>query len=131
MSPVELAEATIDAIASRVAELLRAHPIEPREPDALIDAGELARRTGVSRTWIYQHARELGAIRLGGGPNARLRFDPSTIDFALAAQQQPAKQQAPKARPRRSASAADVPLLPIKDSSPPMSRFYFVRRRSH
>lgn len=39
-----------------------------------VDAAELARRRAVERDWVYAHARELGAIRLGG-PRGRLRFD--------------------------------------------------------
>lgn len=34
---------------------------------------------GVSIDWVYANARALGAIRLGSGPRARLRFDRATI----------------------------------------------------
>jgi hypothetical protein len=40
----------------------------------LIDAAELARLLGVQRGFIYDHAAELGAIRLGSGSRPRLRF---------------------------------------------------------
>jgi hypothetical protein len=46
----------------------------------LIDAAQLAVLLGVSRDFIYEHADELGALRLGSGPRARLRFD---LDAAL------------------------------------------------
>jgi hypothetical protein len=62
----------IEQIARRVAQLIgtaHAHP-GPR----YVDAGDLARMLGIERHWIYAHARELGAIRLGG-PRGRLRFD--------------------------------------------------------
>jgi hypothetical protein len=69
---VRLDQADIEAIAQRVAELLddatRAVPVR------LIDARELAEALGVDREWIYAHARQLGAVRLGGG-QGRLRFD--------------------------------------------------------
>jgi hypothetical protein len=32
----------------------------------------------VSRDYVYSHANELGAIRLGTGPKTRLRFDVET-----------------------------------------------------
>lgn len=37
----------------------------------------------MSRTWVYEHADELGAIRLGRGPKARLRFDVETVSQIL------------------------------------------------
>jgi hypothetical protein len=42
----------------------------------LVDAKELARLLGVSRSAVYDHARDLGAIRIGAGQRGRLRFDP-------------------------------------------------------
>lgn len=41
----------------------------------LVDAQELADVLGVSRDYVYRHASELGAIPLGSGPKARIRFD--------------------------------------------------------
>ena len=41
----------------------------------LIDAATLARELNVSRTWVYDHADELGAIPLGAGERPRLLFD--------------------------------------------------------
>ena len=79
----ELSPRAIEAIATRVIELLHEHPQQPQHPDSLIDVAELARQTGLSRTWIYEHARELGAIRLGDGPRARLRFNPDTVKRLL------------------------------------------------
>lgn len=69
-TPVQLAPESIEAIAQRVAELVR-------DPEAVqfIDAIEVARRFGVSREWVYAHAEELGAVRLGDGPRPRWRFD--------------------------------------------------------
>jgi hypothetical protein len=62
-----------EAIAHRVVELLRAEEAEER-PARLVDAATLARELGVEREWVYAHAEQLGAVRLGG-PNGRLRFD--------------------------------------------------------
>ena len=61
----------VEAIARRVAELLGARTEAPRR---YVDAAALARTLGVEREWVYSHATQLGAIRLGG-PHGRLRFD--------------------------------------------------------
>jgi hypothetical protein len=63
--------ASIEAIAGRVAELLRADSAHGR----LVDATTLAEALGVDRSYVYAHAAELGAIRLGSGSKPRLRFD--------------------------------------------------------
>jgi hypothetical protein len=44
------------------------------EDEALVDATTLAEQLGVSRDYIYDHARHLGAVRIGNGPRPRLRF---------------------------------------------------------
>ena len=78
--PMTLDDDDIEQIARRVAELIgsaHAHP-GPR----YVDAGDLARMLGIERDWVYAHARELGAIRLGG-PRGRLRFDVARVSDAL------------------------------------------------
>jgi hypothetical protein len=67
---VRLTEEQIDRIAERVAERLR----EPTRSQ-LVDAATLAGQLGVSRDFVYAHARALGGKRLGRGPRERLRFD--------------------------------------------------------
>jgi len=105
----------IEAIARRVAELLHEDPRPDRQSAGLIDAAELARRLGMDRSWVYSHAAELGAVRLGTGPNARLRFDPERATRALnpvgdpPARTEP-RRQAVRRRPRR----RRAPLLPVK-----------------
>jgi hypothetical protein len=41
----------------------------------LVDAATLGRELGVSRQFVYDHAEELGVLRLGSGRRPRLRFD--------------------------------------------------------
>lgn len=115
---VTLDPADVDAIAQRVAELLRGEPVSPE----LIDAAEVARRHGMSRDWVYEHADELGACRLGSGPRARLRFAPAVVaEYAEAAEpfptSTPARRSAPpsKLRPRSD-------LLPIHTATKGGSR---------
>lgn len=69
----------IEAIAARVASLVIAE-IRPGS-GRYVDATALAKHLGVDRDWVYAHASELGALRLGG-THGRLRFD---LDQALAA----------------------------------------------
>ena len=65
-----LDEDDVEAIAQRVAQIVRPEPLP-----GLVSADVVSARFGVSRTWVYAHADELGVIRLGDGPRARLRFD--------------------------------------------------------
>ena len=77
---VQVDPALIEAIALRVAELIRG---ELSLPARLLTPSEVAARFGVSRTWVYAHADELGAMRLGTGPKARLRFDAGRVTSAI------------------------------------------------
>jgi hypothetical protein len=82
---VRLDPASIEAIAARVAELL-APRLEPpvRTPPRLLSAAEVAKWWGVERSWVYAHATQLGARRLGAGERPRLRFDPDEVAARLA-----------------------------------------------
>jgi hypothetical protein len=82
---------------------------------ALVDAATLGRVLGVSRQFVYDHAEELGVLRLGSGRRPRLRFDlevakrswPSDDGKTSPA----ADARAAGARSRRSSRAS---LLPIR-----------------
>jgi hypothetical protein len=93
-----LSPAIIEAIAQRVAELLRA---DLPAVQTLLTPSEVAERFAVSRTWVYEHAEDLGAIRLGGGPRARLRFDPERVRQALGRAPRPAAPRDGAHRPAR------------------------------
>jgi hypothetical protein len=115
-SRVKLDPQTVDAIARRVVELLRQ---QERRAGKLVDAAELARRLGVDRSWVYTHAIDLGAVRLGNGPRPRLRFDPRLAVARLRAGVGAEGRSKPSKPPRRCvptrADAGDRPrLLPIK-----------------
>ena len=77
----EIADRLSGAIVARVVELLRGQGLSPRpsESTAWLDAQEVAQRLGVSREWVYEHADELGALRIGSGPRPRLRFPPQIL----------------------------------------------------
>lgn len=75
-----LADAIAERSAARFVELLRDTPTH----GPLVDAATLADMLGVDRSYVYAHADELGAIRLGEGSKPRLRFDPQTAREAFA-----------------------------------------------
>jgi hypothetical protein len=85
----------------------------------LLSPAELATRLGKSRTWIYEHADELGAIRLGDGTKPRLSFDLAIARERLAALAGGHLRPAPKPhrKRRRRSGNGGPPLLPIKGST--------------
>jgi hypothetical protein len=109
---MRLEPADIEAIAQRVVELLpaRAKVANVR----YVDAAELARVLSVERDWVYAHARELGAVRLGG-PRGRLRFDLRQIQRTLAERRQPSTDGPQRAPRRRAPRPSDgLELLPYE-----------------
>ena len=74
---MSLSPAEIEAIAQRVAELI-VDRLAESDRARLVDAAHVAQLLGVERDWVYAHADQLGAIRLGG-PRGRLRFDLETV----------------------------------------------------
>lgn len=83
VTPVELSDDAVDAVARRLAEILvEAGLVGPRAT-RLVDAATVARHFGLSREWVYEHAEELGVTRLGNGPRPRLRFDLAAVEAAL------------------------------------------------
>ena len=126
----ELSPRAIEAIAIRVIELLQEHTRHLQHPESLIDVIELARRTGLSRTWIYEHARELGAIRLGDGPRARLRFNPDTVKRLLEREPPPRVEPTPARQRRPIRAMNDIELLPITTNRPQPPASELFRRES-
>jgi hypothetical protein len=112
---IKLDPRAVEAIARRVVELLEKHGLQNRE---LVDAAELARRFGIERSWVYSHAIELGAVKLGHGAKPRLRFDPEIAARVLRkvdgkpAADPPARSGKRASQPRGSKGKAE--LLPIR-----------------
>ena len=122
MTPLErLHPDDVEAIARRVSELLAAGP--PASP-RLLTAAAVAKRFGVERDWVYRHADEIGAVRLGAGRRPRLRFDPDRVAAALAPRPDSKGSEAPRVAPRRAPRTqappsvpSRCPLLPIRGGS--------------
>ena len=63
-------EAIVEAIVRKVVEIVDARSTT----FGLVDARELAEELGVSIDYLYAHATERDAMKLGSGPKARIRF---------------------------------------------------------
>jgi hypothetical protein len=109
----------VDAVARRVVELLREEGVVSREGPRLLTVAAVSQEFGVSTDWLYANARPLGAIRLGSGPRARLRFDRATIADRIAKVASHATRDRSSQRGKRrrgTREGADGDLLPIRGS---------------
>lgn len=80
---VGLTEQAVEAVAQRVAQLLRTEPAREQRP---FTAGQLAHYLGVERSWVYRNAHLLDGERIGEGPKAQWRFDLEAAKQELARQ---------------------------------------------
>jgi len=103
--------ALADRIADRLAARLEArldelsYSASDARRDALWTAQRVATHYGVRVDFVYQHADELGCVRLGGGPCPRIRFDPdavqarwSRVGSAMPAEMTPKRRRPPTRR---------------------------------
>jgi hypothetical protein len=116
---INLDAESIEAVAQRVAEMLRDGGVEGE----LIDAAEVARRFGVTRDYVYAHAGRLGAIPLSQGPRARLRFDPKRVAEAMGAGEAGSvgggeRLRSPRRRRRRRERRQVGSILPVHGKQP-------------
>lgn len=104
---LKLTPGEIEAIVSRVGELLRSkaggRPAPPQPGPRLVTAAEVAQWCGVERSWVYAHAEQLGARKIGTGERPRLRFDLDQVSERIAALNGPQ----PGRRSRSTAIAVD------------------------
>jgi hypothetical protein len=103
-----------DAELRRLARFIAAELEILRAPQGLqsapLSAAEVAKQYGLSRGWVYKHARELGGQRMGSGPKARLRFCADEVHRRLAERQ---VGQTEAARPEARDASGRVELLPV------------------
>jgi hypothetical protein len=91
-----------------------------RADGRLVTVAELASWLQVDPSYVYEHADELGAMRLGTGPKARLRFDLEDVRQRISCEagresvRPDAASQAASRRRRRRPLGTTVPLLPIR-----------------
>jgi hypothetical protein len=109
--------ATIEGLAELLADKLEARRVERSR---WVNADAVADYLGVDVGYVYDHAAELGARRLGDGPRARLRFRFELVDAALCVGGR--ESEAPQTRTatrkrggrRPTALGTGAPLLPIR-----------------
>jgi hypothetical protein len=109
-----------DEIAARL--LVRLGHATPANGEQLVDAAEIARIYGKTRSWVYEHAGELGATRLGSGPRPRLGFSLRRVADCLENVDRPAPQPQPESPPpqrrrqRVGRTATGAPLLHVRSA---------------
>ena len=107
-----------DLLAERIA--VRLSGLTLAKPEPLVDAVEIARLHGKTRSWVYEHAGELGAVRRGSGPRPRLAFSPTRVAERLEKVDKPAAATLPEAperrrrRQRAGGTASGAPLLHVR-----------------
>ena len=102
--------ALADQIADRLAvklgmRLMEGAATAESDPRGLSTARQVAAHYDVGVRFVYQHADELGCIRLGGGRRPRLRFDPRIVRERWAAVGDVLPKPAPTRRRARSNSS--------------------------
>jgi hypothetical protein len=102
--PADYDDDALDRLADLLAERLavRLSGLASTRAEPLVDAAEIARLHGKTRSWVYEHAGELGAVRLGSGRRPRLGFSPARVAASLEKVDEPAPMKLPQtAKPRR------------------------------
>lgn len=109
-------QAQLELLADMVAERLRG----PRLDGRLVGVREVAAFLDVEESYVYEHAVELGARRLGDGPKARLRFSLREVDERVSCLGSRGSKSLPAApakalrRRRVAGSGTNIDLLPIR-----------------
>lgn len=84
---------------------------------SLLTTADVAADLAVSEEWVRDHQADLGAIKLGDGPKARLRFEPDAITAYKARRRVEPPESTPpqrrRPRRRRHRAPADVELFPV------------------
>ena len=102
--PADYDDDALDRLADLLAERLavRLSGLTSVRAEPLVDAAEIARLHGKTRSRVYEHAGGLGAVRLGSGRRPRLGFSPARVAAALEKVDEPAPMKLPQiAKPRR------------------------------
>ena len=113
----------VRAIAEAVADVLAERGLVvyagPSASARVLTAREVSKLLGRSAPWVYAHATELGAIRMGNGPKARIGFDLASIEQWKRDNQihPPEARRPPRRRPRRNTLSRATNLIPYEPST--------------
>lgn len=120
---VDLTPQAVEQVAGRVVQLLhRAQQNQQQaqtgEPVGMVTVAQFAAYYKLNPAWVYEHADELRATRIGSGPKARIRLDFQIAKAALAQHQ--ARRTPPPAdvAPRRPRQRAQTDLY--SPEAPPL-----------
>jgi hypothetical protein len=89
----------------------------PPSEDGWWTAARVAAHYDVGVRFVYQHADELGCVRLGGGRRPRLRFDPTVVARCWSSvgdtlpQTSPARRRRRRAAPQAEVTGNDYELI--------------------
>ena len=117
--------ADVHAIAEAVADVLAERGLVvyagPGASARVLNAREVSQLLGRSTPWVYAHATDLGAIRMGNAPKARIGFDLATIEQWKRDNQirPPGARKAPRRCPRRNTISRGANLIPYEPSGYP------------
>jgi len=123
VSEQDPSESDVRAIAEAVADLLAERGLVvyagPSGSARVLNAREVSTLLGRSAPWVYAHATELGAIRMGNGPKARIGFDLASIEQWKRDNQirPPQSPKPPRRRPRRKTLSQRSNLIPYEPST--------------
>ncbi len=113
----------VRAIAEAIADVLAERGLVvyagPSGSARVLNAREVSKLLGRSAPWVYAHATELGAIRMGNGPKARIGFDLASIEQWKRDNQirPPQPRKPPRRRPRRNTLSQATNLIPYEPST--------------
>jgi predicted DNA-binding transcriptional regulator AlpA len=113
----------VRAIAEAIADVLAERGLVvyagPSASARVLSAREVSKLLGRSAPWVYAHASELGAIRMGNGPKARIGFDLAHIEQWKRDNQirPPQPRKAPNRRRRRNTVSHAANLIPYEPST--------------
>jgi len=120
---VDLTPQAVEQVAGRVVQLLhRAQQNQQQaqtgEPVGMVTVAQFAAYYKLNPAWVYEHADELGATRIGSGPKARIRLDFQTAKAALAQHQTNRTPPPADATPRRPRQRPETDLY--SPEAPPL-----------
>lgn len=113
----------VRAIAEAIADVLAERGLVvyagPSASARVLSAREVSKLLGRSAPWVYDHATELGAIRMGNGPKARIGFDLANIEQWKRDNQirPPQPRKPPHRRSRRNTVSLATNLIPYEPST--------------
>ena len=113
----------VRAIAEAIADVLSERGLivyaGPSASARVLSAREVSKLLGRSAPWVYAHATELGAIRMGNGPKARIGFDLTNIEQWKRDNQirPPEPRKPPPRRTRGTAQSRATNLIPYEPST--------------